>query len=89
MLVICQYARLCYLIPSDVYVENSVKSDKLKWLPNGSELLMSSHKPSEKPKSYTSFSCSQASLPEFSKNPPGIKHGDIIISKLGPGQVNL
>lgn len=64
----------------------TVKSDQLKWLPNGSELLMTSHNPSAKPKSYTSFSCSQASLPEFSKNPPGVKHGDIIISKLGPGQ---
>lgn len=64
----------------------TVKSDQLKWLPNGSELLMTSHNPSAKPKSYTSFSCSQTSLPELSKNPPGVKHGDIIISKLGPGQ---
>lgn len=64
----------------------TVKSDQLKWLPNGSELLMASHTPSEKPKTYTSFSCSQSTLPELSKNPPAIKHGDIILSKLGPGQ---
>ena len=81
-LIICPYAQ-----PSDVYVDNSVKSEQLKWLPNGSELLMSSHTPTAKPKGYTSFSCNQDSLPEFSKNPPGVKHGDTIISKLGPGQV--
>lgn len=64
----------------------TVKSDQLKWLPNGSELQMASHNPSAKPKSYTSFSCSQSSLPEFSKNPPRVKHDDIILAKLGPGQ---
>ncbi|XP_020247739.1 DNA-directed RNA polymerases I and III subunit RPAC1 [Asparagus officinalis] len=64
----------------------TVKSDQLKWLPNGSELPMELRNPSGNQKGYTSFSCSQASLPELSKNPPRVKHGDIIISKLGPGQ---
>uniref|UniRef100_A0A1D1ZGR5 DNA-directed RNA polymerases I and III subunit RPAC1 n=1 Tax=Anthurium amnicola TaxID=1678845 RepID=A0A1D1ZGR5_9ARAE len=64
----------------------TVKSDQLKWLPNGSELEMELPNPSAKPKSYTSFSCSQASLPEFSNKPIGPKHEDIIIAKLGPGQ---
>ncbi|XP_008797750.2 DNA-directed RNA polymerases I and III subunit rpac1 [Phoenix dactylifera] len=64
----------------------TVKSDQLKWLPNGSELEMEPPNQSAKPKSYTSFSCSQDSMPEFSKKPLGMKHEDIIIAKLGPGQ---
>lgn len=64
----------------------TVKSDQLIWLPDGSELLMESHNPSTKPRSYTSFSCSQASLPHFSGKPIRMKHNDIIISRLGPGQ---
>ncbi|KAG0464366.1 hypothetical protein HPP92_020004 [Vanilla planifolia] len=62
----------------------SVKSDQLQWLPNGSELLMESPNPPAKPKAFTSFSTSQASLPHFSGI--GMKHNDIIINKLGPGQ---
>ncbi|PKU81742.1 DNA-directed RNA polymerases I and III subunit rpac1 [Dendrobium catenatum] len=64
----------------------TVKSDQLKWLPNGSELLMESPNPSTKPRSFTSFSCSQASLPQISGMPIGMKHRDIIITQLGPGQ---
>ncbi|WOL19197.1 DNA-directed RNA polymerases I and III subunit rpac1-like [Canna indica] len=64
----------------------TVKSDQLKWLPNGSELLMSSHENSAKAKNFTSFSCSQESLPEFSRKPLGVKYDDIILAKLGPGQ---
>lgn len=64
-----------------------MKSDQLKWLPNGSELEMAPPNQSAKPKSCTSFSCSQDSMPEFSKKPPGVKHEDIVIDKLGPGQV--
>ncbi|KAJ4980430.1 hypothetical protein NE237_031267 [Protea cynaroides] len=68
----------------------TVKTDQLKWLPNGSELLIASENtasnPASKPKTYTSFTCSQDSLPEFSNNPITLKHNDIIISKLGPGQ---
>ncbi|XP_074568242.1 uncharacterized protein LOC141824808 [Curcuma longa] len=65
---------------------NTVKTDQLKWLPNGSELEMATLDKSAKVKSYTSFSCSQDSLPEISKKPLGIKHDDIIIAKLGAGQ---
>ncbi|KAL0916987.1 hypothetical protein M5K25_014543 [Dendrobium thyrsiflorum] len=60
----------------------TVKSDQLKWLPNGSELLMESPNPSTKPRRFTSFSRSQAS----SGRPIGMKHRDIIITQLGPGQ---
>lgn len=68
---------------------NAVKSDKLKWLPNGSELIAEDTKPSagSKPKTFTSFSCSQELLPEISRNPPAPKDLDIILAKLGPGQV--
>ncbi|KAK2640116.1 hypothetical protein Ddye_027911 [Dipteronia dyeriana] len=56
----------------------TVKSEDLAWLPNGSEYLLEGQNPdsssSSKPKTYTSFSCSQDSLPE------------IIIARLGPGQ---
>lgn len=40
---------------------------------------------SSKPKTYTSFTCSQDSLPEFSKNPIAT-FPDILIDLLGPGQ---
>ncbi|KZV36216.1 hypothetical protein F511_14234 [Dorcoceras hygrometricum] len=67
-----------------------VKSDELKWLPKGSEFVLNSEKSTadstSKTKTYTSFSCSQDSLPEFSNNPIAPKHDDIIIAKLGPGQ---
>ncbi|OMO83774.1 DNA-directed RNA polymerase, RBP11-like protein [Corchorus capsularis] len=66
----------------------TVKSDELKWLPNGSELVKEST-PSDsasKPETYTSFSCSQETIPEFAKNPIAPKYPDIIIAKLGPGQ---
>ncbi|XP_027933341.1 DNA-directed RNA polymerases I and III subunit RPAC1-like isoform X2 [Vigna unguiculata] len=66
-----------------------VKSDKLKWLPNGSEFPSEDIKPntaSTKPKTFTSFSCSQDSLPEFSNDSIGLTYPDIILSKLGPGQ---
>eukprot|EP00262_Sarcandra_glabra_P006740 TRINITY_DN1923_c0_g1_i1.p1 TRINITY_DN1923_c0_g1~~TRINITY_DN1923_c0_g1_i1.p1 ORF type:complete len:369 (+),score=68.97 TRINITY_DN1923_c0_g1_i1:191-1297(+) len=64
----------------------TVYSNELKWLPNGSELQMESTDPSSKPKTYTSFGCSQDSLPEFSNNPIGPTHPDIILARLGPGQ---
>lgn len=68
----------------------TVKSDELKWLPNGSEFVLESEKltanSTSKPKTYTSFSCSQDSLPEFAKDPIRVKHPDIILAKLGPGQ---
>lgn len=68
-----------------------MKSDELKWLPNGSEFIRNSEKsnpdPTSKSKTYTSFSCSQDSLPEFANNPIAPKYDDIILAKLGPGQV--
>ncbi|KAK3021552.1 hypothetical protein RJ639_046500, partial [Escallonia herrerae] len=68
----------------------AVTSDELKWLPNGSEFPLapenSASNSTSRPKTYTSFSCSQDSLPQFSKNPITLKHPDIIIAKLGLGQ---
>ncbi|KAA8534674.1 hypothetical protein F0562_032191 [Nyssa sinensis] len=70
----------------------TVKSDELKWLPNGSQFLLgtghstSTSNSTSKPKTYTSFSCRQDYLPEFSNNPIAPEHPDIIIAKLGPGQ---
>ncbi|XP_070663885.1 uncharacterized protein [Malus domestica] len=69
----------------------SVKSKELIWLPNGSEFPLESQdtnpESSSKQKTYTSFTCSQDSLPEFSDNPIDPTSGDIIIARLGPGQV--
>ncbi|QCD78199.1 DNA-directed RNA polymerases I and III subunit RPAC1-like [Vigna unguiculata] len=66
----------------------TVKSDKLKWLPNGSELPCEDVKPntSSKPKTFTSFTCSQNSLPGFPSNSIDLTDSDIILAKLGPGQ---
>ncbi|PRQ35101.1 putative DNA-directed RNA polymerase [Rosa chinensis] len=68
----------------------TVKSKDLVWLPNGSNFALesegSSSNSSSKPKTYTSFTCSQDSLPEFSSNPVGPTDGDITIARLGPGQ---
>ncbi|KAF7145311.1 hypothetical protein RHSIM_Rhsim04G0011300 [Rhododendron simsii] len=72
----------------------TVKSDELKWLPNGSEFPLSAEKSTStstsasnsNPKTYTSFRCSQDSLPEFSNDPIAPKHPDIIVAKLGSGQ---
>ncbi|ONH99346.1 hypothetical protein PRUPE_6G025800 [Prunus persica] len=71
----------------------SVKSKELIWLPNGSEFPLESQDSktgsSSKPKTYTSFTCSQDSLPEFSSNPIAPALGDILIARLGPGQIVL
>ncbi|KAI9088414.1 hypothetical protein K1719_029863 [Acacia pycnantha] len=66
----------------------TVKSNELKWLPNGSELPAEDVKPNSgsKPRTFTSFSCSQDSLPEFSTYSIAPKNLDIILAKLGPGQ---
>ncbi|KAK1440200.1 hypothetical protein QVD17_06025 [Tagetes erecta] len=66
----------------------TVYSHDLKWLPSGSEYMLpteNSSDPSSKPKTYTSFTSSQDSLPEFLNNPITVTPG-IIITKLGPGQ---
>ncbi|MCI08453.1 DNA-directed RNA polymerases I and III subunit RPAC1-like, partial [Trifolium medium] len=66
----------------------TVKSDALKWLPNGSELIADDTKPNaeSKPKTFTSFSSDHDSLSKFAKNPPAPYNLDIILAKLGPGQ---
>ncbi|XP_042504103.1 DNA-directed RNA polymerases I and III subunit RPAC1-like isoform X2 [Macadamia integrifolia] len=68
----------------------TVKTDELKWLPNGGEFpiatLNHTSNPSSRPKTNTFFTHSQDSLPEFSNNPIASVHQDIIIAKLGPGQ---
>ncbi|KAL6975176.1 hypothetical protein U1Q18_023970 [Sarracenia purpurea var. burkii] len=68
----------------------TVKSDKLEWLPNGSEFPLvtenSTSNSTSKPKTYTSFHCSQDALPEFSNDPVAPRHQDITIARLGPGQ---
>ncbi|KAL8142150.1 hypothetical protein V2J09_015182 [Rumex salicifolius] len=68
----------------------TVKTDELKWLPNGSAFLLGTEKQdsasSSKPKTYTSFNNSQDSIPEFSRNPISPTHPDISIARLGPGQ---
>nr|CAD1839391.1 unnamed protein product [Ananas comosus var. bracteatus] len=61
----------------------SVKSDQLKWLPDGSQLHKETPSQSAEPKTYTSFSGNQL---EVSKKPLGVKYKDIILAKLGPGQ---
>jgi DNA-directed RNA polymerase I and III subunit RPAC1 len=68
----------------------TVKSDELKWLPNGSEFQQtadgSAPKSASDSNTYTKFSCSQASFLDFQEKPIAPKFGDIIIAKLGPGQ---
>ncbi|CAH8348795.1 unnamed protein product [Eruca vesicaria subsp. sativa] len=67
-----------------------VLTKDLEWLPNGSEFLKetggSTSTSTTKPKTYTSFSCSQDSLPEFADNPITPSYLDILIAKLSPGQ---
>lgn len=86
-----------YLLNPFIYFINillficTVKSNDLEWLPNGSEFLQgtgSASNTSEKQKTYTSFSCSQDSLPEFSSNPI-TTYRDITLARLGPGQVRF
>jgi hypothetical protein len=63
-----------------------VKSDQLEWLPDGSKLHeVAPSYPGEQQKTYTSFSGSQL---QVSKRPLSVKHKDITIARLGPGQVS-
>ncbi|KAK7255364.1 hypothetical protein RIF29_28773 [Crotalaria pallida] len=70
--------------------DKTLKSDELEWLPNGSALPAEDSKAKQnvdsKPKTFTSFSCSQDSLPEFSSNPPRPTYLDIKLARLGAGQ---
>ncbi|KAL6573142.1 hypothetical protein OROMI_012758 [Orobanche minor] len=67
-----------------------VKSDELKWLPNGSEFVLSTENlapdSTSRTKTYTSFNRRQDSLLGFLNNPIGPKQDDILIAKLGSGQ---
>ncbi|KAI6691667.1 uncharacterized protein LOC115689603 isoform X1 [Syzygium oleosum] len=65
----------------------TVTSNDLKWLPKGSEFLKTSESltSTSKPETYTLFTCSQDSKPEFAGNPISV-YPDIIIAKLGFGQ---
>lgn len=67
-----------------------MKSDELKWLSNGSELHKTPEdsNTSSKVETYASFTRSQDSLLEFSSNPITV-YPDIIVAKLGPGQVKV
>ncbi|KAI3414906.1 DNA-directed RNA polymerases I and III subunit RPAC1 [Psidium guajava] len=65
----------------------TVTSNELTWLPKGSEFLKTSESSTSASKSetYTYFTCSQDSMPEFAGNPISV-YPDIIIDKLGFGQ---
>ncbi|KAL6529403.1 hypothetical protein OROGR_015026 [Orobanche gracilis] len=67
-----------------------VKSDELKWLPNGSEFVLSTENlapgSTSRTKTYTSFNRRQDSLSGLLNNPVGPKHDDILIAKLRSGQ---
>lgn len=64
----------------------TVKSDQLQWLPNGSEYKVPSLDMSSKSHTYTSFSCSQDTLPPFVKDLIVPCYPDITLAKLRPGQ---
>jgi DNA-directed RNA polymerases I and III subunit RPAC1 len=64
----------------------AVKSDELKWLPEGSQLSAASPAQAGDKQKTTSFSQSQK---EISEKPLGVKLVDITIARLGPGQVTL
>jgi hypothetical protein len=58
-----------------------VTSDQLKWLPAGSEM------PPDSKTKFTSFGCSQDSLPAFTSEAIASRYPDIVLAKLRPGQV--
>ncbi|MCO5588535.1 hypothetical protein L7F22_042492 [Adiantum nelumboides] len=69
----------------DGRVKNAtVKSEQLQWLPNGSEYQVPSLEKSSK--TYTSFSCSQDTLPALKNDPIASRYPDITLAKLRPGQ---
>ncbi|XP_057745793.1 uncharacterized protein LOC130963706 [Arachis stenosperma] len=59
-------------------------SSTRSWVEEGDEYAKPSA--SSKPKTFTSFTCSQESIPEILSNPIGPKYLDIILAQLGPGQ---
>ncbi|CAL1395537.1 unnamed protein product [Linum trigynum] len=64
----------------------TVYSEELKWLPKGSELIKEAGQADSKPTTYTSFTCSQDVLPEFSEDPISPSEDKIILAKLGSKQ---
>jgi DNA-directed RNA polymerase I and III subunit RPAC1 len=58
----------------------AVTSDQLKWLPAGSEM------PPDSKTKFTSFGCSQDSLPAFTSEAIASRYPDIVLAKLRPGQ---
>ncbi|MCL7040808.1 hypothetical protein MKW94_006406, partial [Papaver nudicaule] len=66
----------------------TVQSGQLEWLPNGSQFMREKTTPGA-PAAITDFDCSQASMPGLADNPIRPRHPDIVITKLGPGQVVL
>lgn len=75
----------------DCYHYLAVKSEELKWQPNGSmfalEIENKGSSSTTAPKTYTNFKSNQDMQPEFSENPIHSKYPDITIARLGPGQV--
>ncbi|KAH9607188.1 hypothetical protein KSS87_021254 [Heliosperma pusillum] len=67
-----------------------VKSEELKWQPNGSmfplEIEKKGSDSTSKPKTYTNFKSSQDSQPEFSSDPICPKYPDITIARLSSRQ---
>lgn len=70
----------------------AVKSEELKWQPDGSrfalELNDKGSSSTSAPKTYTNFKTSQKNRPGLSENPIQLKYPDITISRIGPGHVN-
>lgn len=63
----------------DVFL--AVKSDELKWLVEGSEM------PFDTKTKFTSYGCSQDTLPPFDSEPIAWQYPDVLVAKLRPGQV--
>lgn len=59
----------------------AVKSDQMKWLPEGSEM------PFNTKTKFTSFGSSQANLAGITSEGISCQYPDIIVAKLRPGQV--
>ncbi|XP_057524126.1 uncharacterized protein LOC130803913 [Amaranthus tricolor] len=67
----------------------SVKSEELKWQPDGSKFALElddkGSSSTSAPKTYTNFKSSQKNRPGLSENPIQLKYPDITISRIGPG----
>ncbi|CAL1372168.1 unnamed protein product [Linum trigynum] len=61
----------------------TVYYEELEWLPNGSKLIKEAGQPYSKPTTYTSFTCSQDTLPELSSDPISPLEDKMILAKLG------